>query len=534
MKYKYKRADKYVYINKDQEGADTITIRLPKPPPLEEIEGYGLPPEEQIFIRPEMPTKLKYLDEKRYSDVDDYWNDIKGNYSYYKSDLQFIKEHWRRRKHGHWVFINGKPTFINGWHYFYLTAYEMDTEGGGLNPQYRDRDRKFFVWVHSSYLDPDCMGIVYPKMRREGATAKAVAVMFEVMTRLKTTNKVAGIQSMTESDAQTDVWNQFVIPAWDGLPFYFIPRHNPKARTKGIEFRRGAKQPKEAKKYLKGRISFKGAAKKEYDGAKVIFYIGDEEAKTTEENILGRWQTVSKAMSLGGGGQIIGFSFHISTTSQEKKKKTTLMKDAEAMKNWKTLCERSQYGTRSATGRTATGLYTGFIPSYEGLEGKIDYYGNSVINTPKSPVKSNTRGADGEYKMITEGAKDWIDKVLQSKLDEEDYEGWSEEIRMLPTKYKDVFTLSSDNLCVYNLVKLNTRLNGLNINRPAIMYGDFKWERRGYGLWDTNDIRKLPTIGQVVTGEYRVIFVPSEDANANWAVSYLFEDERMSNRIEWE
>ena len=60
MKYEkeYLPADKYVIINKEDSVIRPVVLRLPDPPDVKLIDGYGLPKVEQKFQRKETPDKL--------------------------------------------------------------------------------------------------------------------------------------------------------------------------------------------------------------------------------------------------------------------------------------------------------------------------------------------------------------------------------------------------------------------------------------------------------------------------------------------
>ena len=58
----YKDADKYVYINENDESLQKWRIEVPEPPDWKEIEGWGLPYKEQKFKYEEYPNDLKALE----------------------------------------------------------------------------------------------------------------------------------------------------------------------------------------------------------------------------------------------------------------------------------------------------------------------------------------------------------------------------------------------------------------------------------------------------------------------------------------
>src|SRR5690606_31220780 len=140
---------------------------------------------------------------------------------------------------------NGKPTYIDGWHYFYCGWWNIDV---GL-PKYRDRDRRFFLFARKIFTEtkaPECnakgfavknkygdyewielgkrlfYGFNYPKHRREGATYKAECINYEIISR--TLGAWGGIQSMNDVQARKCFLRHLVGP-WKKLPFFFKPNY---------------------------------------------------------------------------------------------------------------------------------------------------------------------------------------------------------------------------------------------------------------------------------------------------------------------
>ena len=71
-------------------------------------------------------------------------------------------------------------------------------------------------------------------------------------------------------------------------------------------------------------------------------------------------------------------------------------------KEYKDLWADSNPSERNANGRTRSGLYRLFIPSFESLEGFFDVFGGPVVEDPEAPVD----GLDGEQVYI--GARSYL------------------------------------------------------------------------------------------------------------------------------
>ena len=74
--------------------------------------------------------------------VEEVWMYLQANKEEYKDEIYWIKTQWYHRFNGKWYFIKGKPTFLNGWHWYFLNYYYLLT---GKLPEYRDRDRRWFI-----------------------------------------------------------------------------------------------------------------------------------------------------------------------------------------------------------------------------------------------------------------------------------------------------------------------------------------------------------------------------------------------------
>jgi hypothetical protein len=215
MPKKYKKADQYITFNDDPDLIP-IKVEMPEPPEPRFIIGFGLDPDEQVFKRPSMPNKLYELDKDRKIAHNEKAEILREDPEYYEEEIAFIQQEWDRRINGVWYYINGKPTYIPGVFYFYLTCWYLERG----YPIYRERDRLFFLFAEFCEFDEYCYGFVYPKHRREGATTKAACWNYEYVSRRK---RVRGaIQSMTDPHAGM-VFSKHVIPGWRKLPFWYKP-----------------------------------------------------------------------------------------------------------------------------------------------------------------------------------------------------------------------------------------------------------------------------------------------------------------------
>ena len=444
----YLPADTVLIVNDDPD-LKIIEVPLPKPPPLHEIDGYGLPAKEQKFRRPKLPDRVKDIDRDTKLSNENKYKKLFSDPIEYEEEIRWIQQQWERRINGYWVFINGKPTYIPGCLYFYCGFWTLDE---GL-PKYRDRDRKFFMFAEFVENDENCFGFIYPKFRREGATSKTACWNYEYISRNRRVN--GGIQSMTEIHAES-VFQKIIVPAWRKLPWFFKPvfegSTNPK---KELSFNAPAvkvtanNSGNDYVDSLESWLNFGSSEISVYDGSKLARYHGDEVGKTESVDIYRRHIVVARALSQGK--KIVGKAIYTSTAGQIKKGKVTSSKMTGG-KAFRKLCEKSDYHKRDKNGRTGTGLYMLFIPSYDGLDGFIDEYGNSMIEEAKTFLKN---------------------QVDQATL-EEDWDTVSEIRRQFPLRYKDMFRTEGETEN-FNRQILEKRIAELEDWPAAVTTGNFEW-----------------------------------------------------------
>ncbi len=482
----YKEAEKFLWLNTDDPDLIPIEIKLPQCPDYHLIQGFGLPAEQQKWRPPKIPKRLKELERsKDFETLDELWDYLEENQEYYKEEIDFINKVWFHRLNGFWFFNNGLPTYIDGWQYFYIAWWNIDI--GGL-PYYRDRDRKFFLFARYCYtdtktfktLDEDgfavakkngkyefielgrrvCWGFNYPKHRREGATYKAECINYEIISR--TESAWGGIQSMNEKSAEK-CFKKHLISPWKKLPFFFKPNYEGSTDPKSIlSFNPPATRLSSrgsiirADIGLESMINFGAADSGEYDGDKLYFHHDDEVGKLKPPfNCWERHRIVKESLSIGN--VIIGFTIKTSTVGEMVK---------GGGKRFEHQCKMSNFHRRNLNGNTVSGLYTLFIPADEGLEGFIDEYGNSVTGTPTKK--------QALYINNNIGAREYLFNRRKGFIEEQDFEGLSEEIRLYPTKFRECFKSLSKG-SGFNQAKLESRLDELRFKKSGKVRGTFRW-----------------------------------------------------------
>ena len=444
------------------------TFTLPKPPnDVTQIMNWEMSRVEQKWHRPfDIPSDKEF----------DSWE--------LKDQLQFLEREFDRRVNGFWFYNNGKLEYLTGHHYFFLVYWKLP-EG---YPYWKDTDRDFFhLYDYTENLD-NCYGMLHLTNRRDGKTAKSMAVMFNTISINEESN--GGVQSKTGKDAK-EIFVKLV-RCWQKLPDYMKPKDTGDTRpTKSLRFeepsKRSTKDKKKVyKKALNSIIDYAPSNEEAYDGSKLKFYYSDEVGKTEEANIYERWLIVRECLTIGR--KIIGKTLHTSTVEEMEKK---------GGYNCKLLWDDSDMSRALQDGRdmTHSGMLRYFKPAYKGLLGFIDEYGYSVVEDPEKPVE----GLDGD--TIEIGAITY----LKNKRKGMTGSALASEKRKYPMDIHEAFYQDGKN-SPFDVVKLNEQ-NEYNstLLEGFIVQGDFVWKDRG---------NRIVEFRQNSNGKFKVVWQPKvEDRN---------------------
>lgn len=487
--------EEFIVVNELDNVLKPIYIPLPECPPDELIDNYGLFPKDQYFRYEEYPRGLIEL-EKKAKTVSQLWEILGKNKTTYKAEIEFLERQNKRREEGFWIFIRGVRTYIPKWQWLFLNWFNIDV---GL-PDYRSRDRKFFAFAEFCYtdtmdfVDKDkdgwavskngvfhmedtgrriCYGFNYPKFRREGATYKAGNIIYEIISGVE--NAHGGIQSM-DGPSGKKAFQEKIVDPWRRMKFFLKPlsasSSDPKTELlfdrPAVSARQAMNIEPMAEEGLMSKITFANSANRSwYDGDKLFVLNNDECGKTTEENVEARWGVQQKCLSTGSGLIIHGFAMNTSTVGEmEKGGGDSFFK----------LCDRSHYHQRTGNGQTRSGLYNLFLSSFDGMEGFVDNYGNSIIEDPKmSDLDFISNPVFFKGKAI--GAKTFLeekrDTLLNSKADNS-LETYEEEVRMFPLQYEECFIAGGADVG-FNLQIVQSRIKILRNDPNITRTGNFEW-----------------------------------------------------------
>lgn len=414
-----------------------LTYTIPDVPKKSAIAGSDLPIKKQKWIRPVPPENHEFLSEDE--------------------QLAIAYEEDRRSTDGYWFMCKGAPTYINGDNYFYLTHFTID-EG---YPQYRDVDRRWFYAWEICDKDPDCLGLIYDKKRRDGFSYRAMSI--KLNRARKTFNSNYGMMSKTGADAQ-ELFRKFIY-GFRNLYSFLKPQVSTAEDVKkslilGTPVKRVTHKTRKIQKEvsLNTKIDWKNTATNSYDSEKIKLLTADEAAKWEEANFE-VWFNKAKTTAILGG-KIIG-KLLVGTTVNEASK------GGDAFHN---VWDSSLATKRDLNGRTTSGLYRYFVPAFDGMEGFIDEYGQGVIDTPAEPVM----GIDGN--MITIGSRPFKENTRKSLRDSKNLVAYYEELRQFPFKEEDSFIIPANEKMVFDLDRIYEQIEHNEMANIHLVRGNFDWK----------------------------------------------------------
>ena len=454
-----------------------LDIQLPKQPPKNKILFNDLPKAEQRWQRTPLPEDLKKVTSM------EEWMTMPE--SFRKLHTNYIAQEYERRRSGVWFYNNGVPTYITGNHYFFLQWSKIDIG----YPDYLEFQRELYIHLEACSVDPRSLGQIYVKCRRSGYTNMSASILVNEGTQVK--EKLLGLMSKTGADAQENIFMKKVVPIYKSLPFFFKPIQdgttNPRME---LAFREPSKRITKKNKTSKSGealntvINWKSTTNNAYDGEKLHILYLDEAGKWEKPtDIRESWRIHRTCLLVGR--KIVGKALVGSTVNPLDK----------GGRQFRDLYDSSNPLERNENGRTKSGLYSIFIPSYDALEGFFDIYGIPVSEDPPKPTASN----DGE--LITIGARTFL-KNERKALVGDSYE-LNEVIRQFPFTVAEAFR-DSAKASLFNVQKIYEQVQHNQEMFPSpIVVGNFVWRD---GVLDT-----------------QVIFKP--DPNGRWRIAWLPPDE---------
>jgi len=434
-------------------------VNILNPPQQEYVEDWGTDnPKEQYWRRKELPSIF-----------DDVIFDDDGNAVLTDEQEQYAAEEWRRCRKGFYFLNNGNLTYITGKNYFYLQWWKLEDD---IFPDYRDADRRYFLFLNYWENILWCLGIGRGKKRREGASSQATSnLLYECIFF---TNSNCGLVSKTNIDSR-DTFTDMAAFGYHQLPVFFKPRQLNRADSV-TEFVFAAKIVKGKNATAKGnrsKLNYRAPVENAYDRGRMTRILADEGGKWPLDVKFSKFiSKVTKTMVKGA--KRVGFCEAPSTVNE-----LTKGGGAEFKKFWD---GANQFKTGGK--KTPNRFVTYFTEAFDNYEGFIDKYGMSVIDAPDEET----------YKYLVDKwvTKDPITGDTISELSEDDIrlgarayvysrrvglvgDLLEEEIRQNPCTVQEMFEAANTD-CAFNSFNINLRKKELESNpvykRKVVFYRD--------------------------------------------------------------
>jgi hypothetical protein len=494
LKY-YEDAEIYQWYNLNDPDLHPIRTKLPECPDWDKIDGFGKKKEDQVFEKEVVPKKLKQLIKQVKLDVkknkelkskqkredwfyETFWETLESEIKH-KELLEWISDQWYYKTYGKWVFINGKPTYVPGNHWFYLNYWSLEEVS---SPEYRDRDREWF-WVMQYFKNDTTVpikvkdengkevllhnddgslqledvgyrtveGVIITKSRRSGDTTKATCDIFcdTIMKR----DAHCGIQGDKE-DTGEQVFKTKLQYAYDRLlPIWKLKmNHNVES---ALLFNNG-----DVDECVNARIDYTSSHPAAYDGQKLYRYYADEPGKLERYSVHSRHMIVRECLRLGT--KITGFSIYTTTVNDM---------DVVSGQEFEKLCKDSFYDQRGSNKYTNTGMVVIHFKGDHGREGFVGRYGESVSGDPtEEQLKYIELRTNSDGKYI--GAREDILLRREQFKKQGRFDEVAKEKRLYSLSFKEAFSPPANNV-YFNMGILEQREMELDRDNTAAIRGNF-------------------------------------------------------------
>ena len=444
-----------------------VKVKLPELPNDEEILNHDLPEDEQMWIREELPS---YFEKVEYNKA--------GDLILTQAQEEYATRELIRCKRGLWIFIKGKPYYITRKYYFYLQWWTLED---GSRPEYRDCDRRYFLYLEHWENMLWCLGVIRGKKRREGASSQATSNLVYEAIFYKNSN--CGLISKSNEDGRA-TFTEMVAYGYRQLPAFLKPKQLNREdtvtelvfaqKTSGVKD--GVTATQKDDEGNRSKINYRAPVLNAYDRGRMSRILLDEFGKL-EKDVPASQLFAIVSKTLVKGVKRVGFVEMPSTVNKMTK----------GGSEFKLLWEKADLGKKVPT---VNRLVRYFSPAFDGYEGFIDKYGFSVMDSPTEEqaqyliekwVRKDDDGntiSELSEEDIRLGARAYIQKRREGR-EGDDLE---EEIRMNPCNEVELF-MSANADCIFNVVKINNQIEYLKNNpiykRKILFYRDIdqkvKW-----------------------------------------------------------
>lgn len=446
------------------------------------------------IMLPKRPANKKNVLFHRYKKEDQYWRRLEPPSGLVPENedeyAEFILQEFKRRREGVWFMNNGDFVYLTPAHYMGLQWNQMKDNGG--YKEFRYAQAKMYYFTQACILDPRCLGECFVKGRRTGFTEEIIDYFIDFSTSTK--NALLGMTSKTGIDGAA-VFEKYSYGI-QNLPFFFQPVVKGKIDdSEKMIFGKVSENTKDAKKkrdtstedYLNTRTDYMNSTTLAYDSKKLNRYLGDEAGKRERpQNIIDHLDNIRPTMITGG--KVVGKAFFGSTLNPKDK----------GGEEYEAVYYGSDVTQRNENGRTATGLYSFFLPAHQNYEDYTDKYG--VCHEIVAP---------GEHFFNAQGVKMTIGSLqfLQNEFASAKKMGgkvYNNRRRLDPITIEDAFR-DEVSTQIFNTEKINSQLAfNRNTNvQDTLVRGNFEWKdgvRNTTVIWRPNE-----------KGRFLISWIPEKD-----------------------
>ena len=489
-------------------GVECRTPAIPKD--LTKVRNYGLPKKEQIYrkVHKELPDYMKVVEQE----LDSKGQPIRNLYTiqqleYIDSELDKIYgKEGNKEDIGEWIYIGGNLTWICPWHYILLEYWHIaKANTTDKRAEYRDAQRRdiLYYWHHFKY-DPQCLGPVKMKNRQDLATTTAQVITFWFATRKP--DQVCG--QMADKDENTTTnFKELLLKPFKRLPDWLIPLHTSSTTSEVLALSEPPQRTSANNRMvrvsnaLNSECNTRAASVKGYDSQRPDFLFVDEGGKQERFSIY--TMLTNQKPFLQRGFVRSGYCAVFTTVNEMNKG------GAEFQKFWKA----SNPKEIGKNGQTKSGWKRIYRPSYDGLEGFIGRYGESIIDKPNNDQWEFIQsvpllGEDGTpIPRERIGAKEFLERNRADLINDET-EYWTF-VRNYSFTEDECFTAQNVN-CHFSLTTLNNQLRLIDSTETPI------WVR---GNFRFTDMEKMI-----------VVFEPDDKAGRFW-ISWIPPEKSLQNMV---
>ena len=495
-----------------------VVFTLPAPPNnWNNVKNYALHPDDQIYAVDKIPPRIIMLEnevikgaeenyeQNRNKTINGYkllrafWGKLSDESDHFEKEIKWMRNVIWKRYYGEWVFIDGQMIWIPPRYYMYLNFWHMNVSSGYGLPEFRIRDWKSACVNHylrhtneglgnlnkkgmagkiNGQYEINDLGVrifygpIRPKNRRSGATHEALNEAHEtVCTGI---GKKATVISKSVTDVE-EFFEEMLFPAWRRIPMFLKPIWTgPTVDGKKVEY-----------KIQSTVFGVTGMDSILYyvlttdevvlDSKRLDFILLDEQGKKTgggRVDVADRYSVSKQTLATGNGASIHGFCMNPSTAEEME----------DRAKQYKLMCDMSNFYQRNQTGQTKTGLMLVYFPAQYCLEGFVDCFGKAVVATPTQRqidlMKKHFPNKESAFVERKMGAKQFLlfsrNQYLASGKPEDLVE-YRKIMRKHPMRYAESWIGDSGNMG-FPIVKIDARIADIEYSETSLVdYGKFEW-----------------------------------------------------------